>query len=83
MGSYGAYNQYPGSNSFYSGSNMGSSYNRPGYGSSYGSNSGSGYYPGSGTYGGGFWNAGQKANVNIFTVFLSSFLALAICLITI
>jgi hypothetical protein len=32
---------------------------------------------------GGFWNAGQKQNVNTFTVFLSSLLALAICLITV
>lgn len=75
MGSYGSYyNQYPGSNSFYSNSN-----NRPGYGYNSGSNS---YYPGSGTYG-GFWNAGQKQTVNIFAVFLSSILAFAICLITV
>jgi hypothetical protein len=46
-------------------------YNRPGYsGSNYG---GGGYY----------WNAGQKQNVNMFTVFLSSVLALAICSIAV
>jgi hypothetical protein len=79
MGSYGSYNQYPGSNSFYSGANTGGSYNRPGYSSN--------YYPSSGgNYGGGygqgyFWNAGQKQNVNIFTIFVSSLLALAVCLI--
>jgi hypothetical protein len=73
MGSYGSsYNQYP-----YSGYNA---YNRPG--SNYYPSSGSNY--GGGGYGGGygsgyFWNAGQKQNVNIFAVFVSSLLALAIC----
>ena len=77
MGSYGSYyNQYPGSNSFYSNQN-----NRPG-GYGYNSGSNNNYYPGSGTYG-GFWNAGQKHAVNTFTVFLSSFLALAVCLMTV
>lgn len=76
-GSYGSYyNQNPGSNSFYSNPNM-NYYNRPGYGSN------NNYYPGSGTYGGQFWNAGQKQSINIFTVFFSSFLALVICLITV
>jgi len=79
LGQYGAYyNQYPGSNSFYSG--YGSGYNnyRPGYASN--------YYPSSGSYygsGNSFWNGGQKQNINIFTVFLSSLLTLVICLITI
>lgn len=84
-GIYGSspYNQYPGSNSFY-GSNTGAGYNtgynslnRPGYSNNY--QSGGGYGSGSGY----FWNAGQKQSVNTFIVFLSSFLALAICLITV
>ncbi|CAF1138791.1 unnamed protein product [Adineta steineri] len=83
-GQYGAYyNQYPGSSSFYGGYNSAgynsggyNSYNRPGY---------SNYYPSSGSnmYGGYFWNAGQKHNVNMFTVFLSSILTCIICLITV
>lgn len=69
---YGSYNQNP---SYYSGYNSGSYYNRPGY---------SNYYPSSGSnYGGYFWNAGQKQNINKFTVFLSSMLTLLICLITV
>jgi len=75
MGSYGSsYNQYP-----YSGYNA---YNRPGSSNYYPSSGGVGYGGGygSGGYGSGyFWNAGQKQNVNIFAVFLSSLLALAIC----
>lgn len=74
MGSYGSYyNQNP--NSYYGGYNSG--YNRPGYSNNY--PSGSNYNYGSGY----FWNAGQKQNVNTFIVFLSSFLALVICLITV
>lgn len=73
MGSSGAYyNQNPGYSSFY-GSNSGS-YNRPSY-----SQYGSGYGSGSGY---GFWNAGQKQNVNLFTVLFSSFVALSLCLLT-
>ncbi len=71
----GSYNQYPNSNSYYSGYNSGSSYNRPGYSSGYSN------YPSGSNY--GFWNAGQKQNINKFTIFLSSSLALAICLITV
>ena len=70
-GQYGAYyNQYPGSNSFYSGSSGMNNYNRPG--NSYGGGSG-GY----------FWNAADKQQINLFTVFFSSILALAISLIAI
>jgi hypothetical protein len=75
MGQYGGYyNQYPGSSSFYSGYGGGGSYNRPGY---------SNYYPSSGgtSYGGYFWNSGQKQNINKYTVFLSSLLSLFIYLI--
>ncbi len=78
MGQYGAYyNQYPGSNSFYQGYNSGGNYNRPGAYSNYYPSSGTGYY------GGSFWNAGQKQNINIFTVLLSSLLGLVIYLIPI
>ena len=70
-GQYGAYyNQYPGSNSFYSGSSGMNNYNRPG--NSYG-----------GSGGGYFWNAADKQKINLFTVFFSSILALAISLIAI
>lgn len=75
-GGGGYYNQYPGSNSFYPSYGAGSYNNRPGY---------SNYYPSSGSnmYGGYFWNAGHKQNINTFTVFLSSLLTLVIYLITI
>jgi len=82
MGQYGSsyQNQYPGAGNFYSGyggSGYGSSsYNRPGYQSNY-------YPSGGNNYGGYFWNAGQKQHANFFTVFLSSILALTICLIAI
>jgi hypothetical protein len=79
MGQYGAYyNQYPGSNSFYSGYNSGSNYQRPGYSSNYYPSSGQNYYGG-----GGFWNAGQKQNINMFSIFLSSLLTLVIGLIAV
>ena len=76
MGQYGSFyqNQYPSSGNFYSGSGYsGSNYNRPGYQSN--------YYPSSGNYGGYYWNAGEKQIVNRFLVFLSSLLAVTICLI--
>ncbi|CAF3513866.1 unnamed protein product [Rotaria sp. Silwood1] len=76
IGHYGSYyNQNPGSYGYYSGYNSGSSYNRPGY---YGSN----YYPSGGGnyYGGYFWNAGQKQNINMFVVFISLLGSLVICL---
>lgn len=69
MSPYGSYNQYPNSN-YNSGYNQ-NPYNRPGYNT---------YQSG---YGGGYWGAGCKQNANIFTVFLSSVLALAICLLTV
>ena len=83
MGGYGGsyYNQYPGSSSFYGGSNTGGYYNRPGsssYGSGYGGSYGSNY----GGAGGYFWNAGQKQHVSMFTIFVSSLLALVVCFIT-
>ncbi|UJR33942.1 hypothetical protein I4U23_021360 [Adineta vaga] len=78
MGQYGSFyqnqNQNPSYGSSYSGS-FGSNYNRPGYQSNY-PNSGS-------NYGGYYWNASEKQIVNRFLVFLSSLLALSICLITI
>jgi len=96
MGQYGSYyNQYPGSSSFYGGygsGGYGGGYGSGGYGGGYGSGGyynrpgSSNYYPSGGGgnyYGGYFWNAGQKQNINMFTVFLSSLLTLVICLITV
>lgn len=74
MSPYGSYNQNPNYNNYQSGYNQ-NPYNRPGY-NSY--QSGSGYGGG-----GGYWGAGCKQNANIFTVFLSSVVALAICLLTV
>ncbi|CAF1084251.1 unnamed protein product [Adineta ricciae] len=76
MGQYGSFyqNQYPSSGNFYSGSGYsGSNYNRPGYQSN--------YYPSSGNFGSYYWNAGEKQIINRFLVFLSSLLAVTICLI--
>lgn len=79
MGQYGNYyNPNQGSNSFYGGYG-GGSYNRPGGYSNYYPSSGSNYFGGGGYY----WNAGQKQNINMFTVFFSSLLTLIICLITV
>jgi len=79
MGQYGSYNYpYQGSN-YYSG--YGSGYNPSGYASNYYPQSG-GNYGGYGS-GGHFWNAGQKQNINMCTIFLSSLLALAIGLIVV
>ncbi|CAF4101147.1 unnamed protein product [Rotaria socialis] len=78
LGQYGSsYNQYPSSGGYYSGYNSGSNYNRPSYSSNYQSGmGGSSYY-------GNRWNAGQKQQVNTFSIFLSSLLALAICSIAV
>ncbi|CAF1274877.1 unnamed protein product [Rotaria magnacalcarata] len=78
LGQYGSsYNQYPSSGGYYSGYNSGSNYNPPGYSSNYQSGmGGSSYYANR-------WNAGQKQQVNMFSVFLSSLLALTICFIAV
>lgn len=71
---YGSSNQYPTYyNNYNQGYNQGYNYNRPGGYNSYQSGYGTGYY----------WGAGSKQNANIFTVFLSSVVALAICLLTV
>jgi len=90
------YNQYPGSSSFYGssynrpgGSYSSNYYPSGGYGGYGGGGYGGGGYGGGGYGGGyggysgyGFWNAGQKQNINMFTIFLSSLLTLVIYLIT-
>ncbi|CAF3322548.1 unnamed protein product [Rotaria sp. Silwood1] len=76
MGQYGGgsySNPYSGSGGYYSGYGGGSYYNRPGYQSNPYQQGGGGYY------GGYNWNAGQKQHINMFSVFLSSLLALGIC----
>ncbi len=74
-GQYGQYGQGMGQyGSYYQNQGL-NNYNRPGYSSN--------YNPSGSNYGGYYWNAGQKQNVNMFTVFLSSVLALAICSIAV
>ncbi|CAF3577811.1 unnamed protein product [Rotaria sordida] len=78
-GSMGGYNQYGSGQYSQYGQGMGQynpygnqysgSYNRPGYSSNM-------YPSGGNSYGGYYWNAGQKQHVNMFSVFLSSLLAL-------
>jgi len=76
-GGYGGYGGYGGGG--YGGGGYGG-YGGGGYG---GGGYGGGGIGGYGGYGGYFWNAGQKQNINMFTVFLSSLLTLVICLITV
>jgi hypothetical protein len=85
MGSYGQYgqgmggqyspyyNQNPGFNSFYSGYQSGGYNNRPGYASN--------YNPSMGSYGGYFYNGAPQQRMNMFTIVLSSLVALSFCFI--